>query len=84
VRLAIEKNRSGPSEMEFRHRLLGAHYALAPTGVEIDSTESFQMERIELRRQRQAVDGALPLLEQLLRELADQRRTGSAGPEAAK
>lgn len=84
VRLAIEKNRSGPSEVEFRHRLLGAHYALAPTGEEIKSTDSFQMERIELRRRRQAGDGTLPLIEQLLREMAEQHRAGSSGLEAAK
>jgi replicative DNA helicase len=79
VRVAIEKNRSGPSEVEFRHRLLGAHYALAPTGVEVGADESFQSERIELRRQRQPGGGPPALLAQLLQELVD--RQSSRQPE---
>jgi hypothetical protein len=49
VRLAIEKNRSGPSEVEYRHRLHGAYYCLSRTGELIPDSESFQAERIGLR-----------------------------------
>lgn len=47
VRLAIEKNRHGPSEMEFRHRLDGAHYRLSGEGQNVDASESYQGERIK-------------------------------------
>ncbi len=48
VRLAIEKNRHGPSEVEFRHRLHGAYYRLAIQGEQIEIRESYQAERIAL------------------------------------
>ena len=49
VRLAIEKNRSGPSEVEFSHRLHGAYFCLAQHGERVTAAESFQTERITLR-----------------------------------
>ncbi len=54
VRLAIEKNRNGPSEVEFRHQLHGAYFHLSPDGEPVSAEESYQAERVELRRQKQA------------------------------
>jgi hypothetical protein len=54
VRLAVEKNRHGPSELEFRHKLRGAYYCLSRTGERVSEGESYQVERIELRVQRRA------------------------------
>jgi replicative DNA helicase len=45
VRIAVEKNRHGPSEAEFTHRLLGAHYLLNPSGERVEATASFQADR---------------------------------------
>jgi replicative DNA helicase len=53
VRLAVEKNRHGPSEVEFRHRLYGAYYCLSRIGNPVSVNESFQAERVELRIQQQ-------------------------------
>jgi hypothetical protein len=53
VRIAAEKNRHGPSEAEFRHRLLGAQYALHPVGEAVLATASFQAERTDLGPRRQ-------------------------------
>lgn len=49
TRVAIEKNRSGPSEIEFRHRLHGAHYGLSLRGTVVPPSESFQAERLALK-----------------------------------
>lgn len=46
VRLSVEKNRHGPSEVEFRHRLHGAHFCMSRTGQPVAMGESFQRERI--------------------------------------
>ncbi|MFQ5922329.1 MAG: DnaB-like helicase C-terminal domain-containing protein [Anaerolineales bacterium] len=46
VRLAIEKNRHGPSELEWRHHLYGERFYLQPEGSPIPLNESFQTERI--------------------------------------
>jgi replicative DNA helicase len=51
VRLAIEKNRHGPSEIEFRLRLHGTYYCLSRSGERVTGEESYQTERIELRTQ---------------------------------
>ncbi len=40
VRIGIEKNRHGPSEVEFRHRLHGAFYMLSPRGDALKSRTS--------------------------------------------
>lgn len=68
VRLAIEKNRHGPSEIEYRHRLHGAYYRLSHTGERVTAEESYQAERLELKsRQRQADRASLdPLVAMLL------------------
>ena len=49
VRVAIEKNRHGPSEVEFRHRLHGAFYLLSPQGELAPESESYQHERVALK-----------------------------------
>ena len=49
VRVAIEKNRHGPSEVEFRHRLHGAFYLLSPEGDRVPESESYQHERVSLK-----------------------------------
>jgi len=54
VRLAIEKNRHGPGEVEFRHRLNGAYYCFSPKGERIAADESFQIERVKLRERQNA------------------------------
>jgi hypothetical protein len=48
VRIAVEKNRHGPSEAEFRHRLLGAQFALHPVGEAVSAGTSFQVDRTAL------------------------------------
>jgi replicative DNA helicase len=53
VRVAIEKNRHGPSELEFRHRLHGAFYHMSPHGEVVADEDSYQSERIPLRRDNQ-------------------------------
>jgi hypothetical protein len=46
VRLSIEKNRHGPSEMEWRHHLYGERFYLDPQGSSVSLNESFQSERL--------------------------------------
>ncbi len=46
VRLAIEKNRHGPSEVEWRHHLCGERFYLHPEGSCVPLNESFQSERL--------------------------------------
>jgi len=45
VRLAIEKNRQGPSELEWCHELYGSRFWLDPKGRVVRSEESYQGER---------------------------------------
>ncbi len=54
VRLAIEKNRHGPSEVEFRHRLHGAYYCISCAGERVAEGESYQVERVRAKRQKTA------------------------------
>ena len=49
VRWAIEKNRSGPSEVEMEMVLHGPYYAFNPVGRLVSAEESFQRERAALR-----------------------------------
>jgi replicative DNA helicase len=58
VRLAIEKNRNGPSEVEFRHQLHGKYFYLSPVGEPVNAEESYQAERVELRLQKKAAPDA--------------------------
>jgi len=62
VRVAIEKNRNGPSEIEYHHRLHGAYYCLSRTGQIVSEADSFQSERIELRKKQQSARSGLDLL----------------------
>jgi replicative DNA helicase len=48
VRLAIEKNRHGPSEVEWKHHLYGERFYLEPRGSLVRGRESFQAERVGL------------------------------------
>jgi hypothetical protein len=45
VRWAVEKNRRGPSDLEFRFRYHGAAYAFESEGVSVRGNESWQTER---------------------------------------
>jgi RecA/RadA recombinase len=49
VRLSVEKNRHGPSEVEFRHRLHGPFFCLSRAGQVVAARESFQGERLKVR-----------------------------------
>jgi len=49
VRWAIEKNRSGPSEVEMEMVLHGPYYAFNPVGRLVSAEESYQRERAALR-----------------------------------
>ena len=60
IRLSIEKNRSGPSDIESRHWLHGAHYHLSPRGEAVADDESFQLERQGLRRGATGLPGLAP------------------------
>lgn len=46
VRIAIEKNRHGPSEVEFRYLLTGEQYRLSLAGQRLDHTQSYQPDRV--------------------------------------
>ncbi|MCC7362070.1 MAG: hypothetical protein IT317_21475 [Anaerolineales bacterium] len=46
VRIAIEKNRHGPSDVEFCHRLAGEHYRLTAAGDRLEHPSSYQTERL--------------------------------------
>lgn len=48
VRVAIEKNRHGPSEVEWRHHLYRERFYLEPEGSIVPIKESSQMERVGL------------------------------------
>jgi replicative DNA helicase len=49
VRWGVEKNRRGPSNLEFRHRYHGAAYWFEVDGNAVQRNESWQLERDELR-----------------------------------
>lgn len=85
VRLAIEKNRHGPSEVEYRHRLHGAYYRLGHEGERVEADESFQAERTGLRTQHKA--SARPGLDPLVAMLflsALGHRNGTGEGEAVQ
>lgn len=50
VRLAIEKNRHGPSEVEWRHHVYGERFYLQSEGSCLPLTESYQTERLGRKR----------------------------------
>ncbi len=81
VRLAIEKNRSGPSEIEFRHWLHGKYYCLSPRGERVADDESFQVERIALRaKQQNARPGIDPMTALLLLAAVEKLGASHGGP----
>jgi hypothetical protein len=86
VRLAIEKNRSGPSEVEFRHRLHGAYYCLSRQGERVADDESFQVERIALRARRQAATrpGIDPTVALLMWKALDRQETSSGNADLVR
>ena len=49
VRWAVEKNRRGISNKEFRHKYHGAAYWFEPDGEQVETSHSWQSERDELR-----------------------------------
>jgi replicative DNA helicase len=49
VRWGVEKNRRGPSNLEYRHRYHGAAYWFEPKGMPVMLEDSWQAERDELR-----------------------------------
>ena len=49
VRWAVEKNRRGISNKEFRHKYHGAAYWFEPDGEQVETSHSWQGERDELR-----------------------------------
>ena len=52
VRLAVEKNRGGPSEVEWRHRRMGRSFCVCQTGEAIPADESYQVDRLAFTRPR--------------------------------
>ena len=49
VRIAIEKNRHGPSDIEFLHGLAGKQYRITHAGQQLDHSISYQVERMTQR-----------------------------------
>jgi len=48
IRIGVEKNRNlGPSDVEFRHRVIGGSFFISPDGVEISEEDSYQSGRIK-------------------------------------
>ena len=60
VRWAIEKNRSGPSEVEMEMVLHGPYYAFNPVGRLVSAEESYQRERVALRERGTEPESAQP------------------------
>ncbi|MCC6192534.1 MAG: hypothetical protein IT318_26195 [Anaerolineales bacterium] len=58
VRIAIEKNRHGPSESEHRVRLLGRQYRLAKHGTPVRGVESHQWERLRMKSDADCAQGS--------------------------
>lgn len=56
VRWAVEKNRRGPSELEFRHRYHGAAYSFEREGALVEEGESWQAERVPLSQPKPALE----------------------------
>ncbi len=50
VRWGVEKNRRGPSNLEYQHRYHGAAYWFEPQGVPVGQEDSWQKERDELQQ----------------------------------
>ena len=48
IRISIEKNRRGPSEKEWQHKILGGSFHISAEGREVPYDESFQAERVKI------------------------------------
>ena len=58
VRWAIEKNRHGPSDLEWKHKFFGAAYSFIPEGVPVNEEDSWQRERKKTQSEISAVNMA--------------------------
>jgi replicative DNA helicase len=50
IRVSVEKNRHGPSELEWRHELVGGSFYINAQGFDVRVEESFQSGRMKLLR----------------------------------
>jgi len=50
IRFGLEKQRNGPQEIEFEFALHGAHFCFASQGRLVPAEESFQQERVAVRK----------------------------------
>jgi replicative DNA helicase len=50
IRVSVEKNRHGPSELEWGHKLLGGSFYIHSQGQDVSVEESFQVGRVELKK----------------------------------
>lgn len=53
IRMSIEKNRRGPSELEWRHEILGGSFFINPSGREVPLSESYQASRVVSQQKQQ-------------------------------
>lgn len=74
VRIGIEKNRHGPSDVEWRHKHYGAAFLFDRTGLLVPESESWQHERKMLQAEHQE------LMRLKLWEAAMRTNAGLAGP----
>ena len=58
VRWAIEKNRHGPSDLEWKHKFFGASYSFIPDGEPVSEENSWQRERKKTQSEISAVNMA--------------------------
>ncbi len=58
VRWAIEKNRHGPSDLEWKHKFFGAAYSFIPEGIPVNEEDSWQRERKKTQSEISAVNMA--------------------------
>jgi hypothetical protein len=50
IRVSVEKNRHGPSELEWRHELLGGSFYINEQGEDVPLEDSFQASRVKLAK----------------------------------
>ncbi|HCU33105.1 MAG TPA: hypothetical protein DF364_04570 [Ruminococcaceae bacterium] len=65
VRWAIEKNRHGPSDLEWKHKFVGAAYSFMPEGEAVSEENSWQKERKKLQEELSAAAMANAMKEAL-------------------
>ena len=56
VRFALEKNRRGPSDIEFKHRFVGSAYTFDREGELVSEADSWQAERRVLREELESLN----------------------------